>query len=1105
MLDWFDPTRGWSRRIERFEFADGTVWNTTQAEARVGKHRPEVTMPVADQEATEDDPWNFAVPAGSFSDPDAGEVLTYTAQLEDGGALPTWLSFNTATGTFTGTPGSVDIGSLAITIRAIDPLGYAVSDTFRLTVLEGNQAPLLFEPLADISIAEDAASNIVIPVTTFTDPDGDALAFNASLTDGAALPDWLTFDSLTGTFSGTPENGQVGSYAVVLTATDPDGLAVADEFILTVSNVNDAPVVINPVANQSADEDSAFSFTLNAAAFSDEDLIHGDSLSYSIALADGTDLPAWLIFDAASLTVTGAPANGDVGTYDLRLTATDESGAAASTIFALTVHNTNDAPLIANAITDQIIDEDTPFSLSLTDAFTDDDLIHGDTLTLSALLSDGSVLPDWLAFNASTGTFTGTPDNWDVGSYAIRVTATDTAGTSADDVFVVTVNNVNDVPIVANSIVDQSTDEDSPYAFALSDIFTDDDLIHGDSLTLSVALADGTELPTWLSFNAGTGTFSGIPDNWQVGTYNIRVTATDLAGTSASDVFTLMVNNVNDNPVLANALGDLATDEDVPFSFTVPTNTFDDDDFIHGDSLTLSAVLSDGLALPDWLVFDAATGTFTGTPDNWNVGSYDIRVTATDTAGLSVSDVFTLTVNNVNDAPVLANALADQAATEGAAFNYVLSANTFSDDDAIHDDVLSYAATLADGSDLPSWLTFDAANQTFTGTAPVDSSLIGTDGNDVLMDSDTGLSGTWDIKVTATDTSGVSANDTFALTLQGVAGNDTLQGGKGNDVLNGGGGNDTYLYNYGDGLDTLTDYAGQDTVSFGTGFSFDNTVIRTDSGIAYLRFLDSDGNEGGEGVDIALNADGTSPVEAFTFTDGSAYTLDELLIRGLTHYGTTKADTITTGRHDDTIYAGNGTDTVHAGSGHDTVYGDNGNDALYGEGGNDRLFGGNGDDLLAGSAGNDTLEGGHGHNTLIGGKGDDTILLALGENTVRFDLGDGRDTLTTQGEEAEDNDLEFGAGIAPDRLWFERAANDLRISVLGTTDSLTFQNWYASEHKPLEEIRTANGYELEDKKIELLVQAMAAFSPLPGSGNVLPTEMPESLQPVLAAAWESGH
>ncbi len=764
------------------------------------------------------------------------------------------------------------------------------------------------------------------------------------------------------------------------------------------------------------------------------------------------------------------------------------------------------APILQTAIADLITDEDVLFNYDLAGNFFDQD--GNNTLAYSAALENGSALPGWLGLDSTTGLLTGTPLNEDVGALVLRVTATDTVGRSVSDTFTLTVNNVNDAPVVVTPVTDQVTDEDAPYSFTLDTAtFSDDDSIHGDILTLSATLTDSSLLPNWLTFDATTGTFTGTPDNWQVGSYDIRVTATDLVGTSASDVFSLTVNNVNDNPVLANALNDLATDEDTPFNFTVPTNTFDDDDFIHGDNLTLSATLADGTDLPTWLSFDAATGTFTGTPDNWQVGSYDICVTATDTAGTSVSDVFTLTVNNVNDAPVLANAIPDQLATEGMAFNYTLSGDTFQDDDAIHGDVLSYTASLTDGSALPSWLTFDAATQTLTGTAAVDSVLTGTDGDDVLVDTDTGISGTWDIKVTATDTSGVSAEDTFTLTLQGVAGNDTLQGGKGNDLLNGGGGNDTYVYNAGDGLDTLTDREGQDTVSFGNDINFDNTVIRTEGGVAHLRFLDACGCETEEGMDIALNPDGSSPIETFAFADGSSYTLTDLTIQQMTWYGDKKANTIITGRHDDTIYAGKGGDTVYASSGHDTLYGEKGNDKLYGEGGNDALYGDKGNDYLDGGCGNDILDGGKGHNTLIGGEGNDTLILGKdGENTILFNLGDGWDTLKTATKDCgHDNEIEFGDGITPDKLWFERVANDLRISILGTNDGMTVEGWYLNKHRPLEEIETANGYELEDKKIELLVQAMAAFSPLPGSGNVLPTEMPQELQATLAAAWEPSH
>ncbi|TAM46135.1 MAG: hypothetical protein EPN55_06250, partial [Gammaproteobacteria bacterium] len=448
------------------------------------------------------------------------------------------------------------------------------------------------------------------------------------------------------------------------------------------------------------------------------------------------------------------------------------------------------APELNVPIPDQAVNEDSPFSFALSpDTFTDQDITRGDVLSYSASLADGNTLPTWLGFDTATGTFSGLVGNALVGSYHIEVIATDSDGQSISDTFTLTVNNVNDAPVVLAAISDQVADEDAPFSFALDPAtFADDDLIHGDSLILSAAMSDGSALPDWLTFDVATGTFTGTPDNWQVGTYDLRVTATDLAGTSASDVFSLTINNVNDNPVLVNALNDLTTDEDALFSFTVPINTFDDDDFIHGDRLTLSTALADGSVLPDWLTFDAATGTFSGTPDNWDVGSYEIRVTATDVAGLSVSDTFTLAVNNVNDAPVVANAIPDQLATEGAAFSYAVAGGTFADDDAIHGDVLSCTASLADGSVLPSWLSFDASTQTFTGTAPIDSTLTGTDGDDVLIDSDTGISGAWDIRVSATDTSGVSADDTFTLTLQGIAGNDTLNGGKGNDVLNGGGG-----------------------------------------------------------------------------------------------------------------------------------------------------------------------------------------------------------------------------------------------------------------------------------------------------------------------------
>jgi hypothetical protein len=78
--------------------------------------------------------------------------------------------------------------------------------------------------------------------------------------------------------------------------------------------------------------------------------------------------------------------------------------------------------------------------------------------------------------------------------------------------------------------------------------------------------------------------------------------------------------------------------------------------------------LASGAALPPWLAFDPATRTFSGTPANADVGAIDIKVTATDGSGTLASDEFRLTVANTNDAPTVANAIADQQASEDDEF-----------------------------------------------------------------------------------------------------------------------------------------------------------------------------------------------------------------------------------------------------------------------------------------------------------------------------------------------------------------------------------------------------------------------------------------------------
>lgn len=81
----------------------------------------------------------------------------------------------------------------------------------------------------------------------------------------------------------------------------------------------------NAIADQLATEDASFSYTVPADAFVDVE--SGDMLTYRATRADGSALPSWLTFDATTRPFSGTPANGDVGTISVKVTATDGSGA----------------------------------------------------------------------------------------------------------------------------------------------------------------------------------------------------------------------------------------------------------------------------------------------------------------------------------------------------------------------------------------------------------------------------------------------------------------------------------------------------------------------------------------------------------------------------------------------------------------------------------------------------------------------------------------------------------------------------------------------------------------------------------------------------------
>ncbi|MGO4834849.1 DUF4082 domain-containing protein, partial [Rhizobiaceae sp. 2RAB30] len=114
----------------------------------------------------------------------------------------------------------------------------------------------------------------------------------------------------------------------------------------------------------------------------------------------------------------------------------------------------------------------------------------------------------------------------------------------------VTIHGANDAPVLAAQTADQNAVVGSLYSLPLpSGTFTDVDT--GDTLTYTATLANGSALPSWLSFNAGNQTFSGTPASANLGTISVKVTATDLGNLAASETFNLAVTS---SPVTTSSL-----------------------------------------------------------------------------------------------------------------------------------------------------------------------------------------------------------------------------------------------------------------------------------------------------------------------------------------------------------------------------------------------------------------------------------------------------------------------------------------------------------------------------------------------------------------------
>jgi Ca2+-binding RTX toxin-like protein len=221
-----------------FKVSDGRTLSSSEAKITINlkavNYAPVVSNPIADQQVSEGQAFTLKLPSNTFTDLES-PVLSYSATLSSGKPLPTWLKFDVKTATFSGTPSELDAGVASIAVNATDAGKAFVMDSFNLTVLDINRAPIAKALTTTPSATEGKAFTFAFPKTTFVDPDrSDILTYSVS-----GAPTWLTIDPLTGKLSGTSNYAaaDTATITVTLQATDKQSLSASTPLTIKLVNV----------------------------------------------------------------------------------------------------------------------------------------------------------------------------------------------------------------------------------------------------------------------------------------------------------------------------------------------------------------------------------------------------------------------------------------------------------------------------------------------------------------------------------------------------------------------------------------------------------------------------------------------------------------------------------------------------------------------------------------------------------------------------------------------------------------------------------------------------------------------------------------------------
>ncbi len=567
------------------------------------------------------------------------------------------------------------------TYKVTDAGGATDTATLTINVIGTNDAPVFTAVFPSQTTAEDTALTMTIPPIGLiaTDADGDTLVLSAVIRDasGATIASYPVVTP-GGTVSFVPPRDFNGTLTATFIVDDQQGGRASQDVMITVTPVNDAPVVTSLPQVGAVIEDGA-------AAPSAETVTGGQLTASDV---DAGQTIGWQYFDAATsgwVTVSGTAtiannygvftlsasgawtftldnskpdtnalgAEGNLlGQTGLQVRAVDSGSSpltSAATTILVGIAGTNDAPALTGAavVVSGATEDTAVTNIAVLTGWTDAESKPLSVVSASAANGDVSINAD--------GTLNYTPAaDWN-GTETITYAVTDgDRVTTASISF--TVGAVNDAPVAADDVAAAIAVENG--AAVTGNVLGNDSDVETVALTASL-VSPGTGAHGTLTLNSD-GSFSYVATNnglkageTAVETFTYKVT--DAGGATDTATLTINVIGTNDAPVFTAVFPSQTTAEDTALTMTIPPIGLIATD-ADGDTLVLSAVIRDasGATIASYPVVTPG-GTVSFVPPRDFNGTLTATFIVDDQQGGRASQDVMITVTPVNDAPVAAD------------------------------------------------------------------------------------------------------------------------------------------------------------------------------------------------------------------------------------------------------------------------------------------------------------------------------------------------------------------------------------------------------------------------------------------------------------------